>query len=572
MLHNTSVEKRARGPDPGGDENSSDLPKTGPDINSMDVDEPRMLTSKEFEAWELEFFHTHKEALRCPLHPDSNWKNYGVGGDANQFQVRLMQVGCAACKKKIRVKSALTASERPDLVEIYEKKTELQKRNFIKEKEKLQKKMAPKRSSLEAFGFTATKVNIRKEEEEVEPAPKILATMVSKRIVARKPEGEDDFVQTVTRTLENSPDLLAAENAELRATVLQLSKDISQLTSKLDAFMAGEAIWKDKVQELTAALDAKNEIGREKAGEIGGKSKMDAREDQRKFVEVVNTCFSGIDASTRKKRAEELKGLEKNPGGGIRGGISTGSDQKIVGTSKAQAAGAKTGENGTWTEVVKKHRPRNNAVTPKAAKTKNYLKNILRAGKPKSEPLEFSRLHIMLRDTREVKKFMKKGRLYDFLWDFTRALGIKKWVLDVSIIGSQIVEIYVRTDAVMRILDICEAEKVVVEEFFDLNAVPVFGRIKDIRRRMVRRLSFIYRRAALINLRKCILEGLPEDIQNAIKDEAAKSLEDIRNEKEMNANLGTQLPQTEAVRPDAGGMIQEVDLDIMMEEPKGSEI
>ena len=104
------------------------------------------------------------------------------------------------------------------------------------------------------------------------------------------------------------------------------------------------------------------------------------------------------------------------------------------------------------------------------------------------------------------------------LWKLCTGLKIRSYVFEVSRIGNSLAEIYVRRDHYADVLECCEEAGVKVIERLNLMEVPEHGSGREVIPFLLKRLTWLYRSARLVRLRDCILEGIPQEYQDAIRE------------------------------------------------------
>jgi hypothetical protein len=133
---------------------------------------------------------------------------------------------------------------------------------------------------------------------------------------------------------------------------------------------------------------------------------------------------------------------------------------------------------------------------------------------PRTEPLEFAKMHLKIQDARPLKRTASAAEANKLLGETLRLVGVKKHVFAFSKIGNSILEIYVPTGS--KVVVEQQLAKADITSIPDFNALelPAFGKksAEMVREAIVKRLTFQYKRARLTNLRECILRGVDENI------------------------------------------------------------
>ena len=102
------------------------------------------------------------------------------------------------------------------------------------------------------------------------------------------------------------------------------------------------------------------------------------------------------------------------------------------------------------------------------------------------------------------------------IWKLIKILGIGRWTLEYSLIGNSILEIYVKSDSVESVKQELAKKEMNLLQDFDITAKPEHAQTEDFKHLLVKRIKFLYERARLVNMKKCILSGLSDDIVTAV--------------------------------------------------------
>lgn len=130
---------------------------------------------------------------------------------------------------------------------------------------------------------------------------------------------------------------------------------------------------------------------------------------------------------------------------------------------------------------------------------------------------EFEKLWIKLNNSL-FKTLSSQGMsTTEILKNMLRSVGIKNDVVALSKIGNSLLEIYVPVSKLDKVTGRLAQHRVEFETGLDQTAAPPYGpqgsRNIEI---MVQRLAHLYENKKLLNLRECILRGLPLEIQDQI--------------------------------------------------------
>lgn len=136
---------------------------------------------------------------------------------------------------------------------------------------------------------------------------------------------------------------------------------------------------------------------------------------------------------------------------------------------------------------------------------------------PREAPLEFQRTHIRIQDARGLRACKSAGEVDSIIRSTLTTLGIKKRVVAFSKIGNSILELYTATRDRDEILEAFARYGVEVIQNFDVLAAAPHVRMHDPTPKVINRLTYLYRRAHVMNMRACILAGYPDEISNAVR-------------------------------------------------------
>ena len=196
-------------------------------------------------------------------------------------------------------------------------------------------------------------------------------------------------------------------------------------------------------------------------------------------------------------------------------------------TTQPQHAQAKTADMSTttrsWAAVVKREsKPdpptwQQHPAKVEARKKRRVTSKLFRL----SNPLTFTRIHFLIPNTMGLRKCPSGSKLRTALWDIVKFLGIRKGVIDVSIIGCHTMELYVVDSHMDSVLSALTKNQLKPITDLDLMEPPDWNPSMDMESKVTRRLVWKYYHARLVNLRKCILLGLPENVQAQITETAS---------------------------------------------------
>jgi len=140
----------------------------------------------------------------------------------------------------------------------------------------------------------------------------------------------------------------------------------------------------------------------------------------------------------------------------------------------------------------------------------------------RKEAAEFSRLHFNT-PRANYKKLNSSKEVTQAIRGALKSAGIASKVPLFSKIGDSVLELYVPTCEVDNVTRILETKKVKQLTNFDLLATPAKSTVpqNEMENKLVKRLSFLYRIAKFRRLKECVLEGVPEELRQLIREQAA---------------------------------------------------
>jgi hypothetical protein len=140
----------------------------------------------------------------------------------------------------------------------------------------------------------------------------------------------------------------------------------------------------------------------------------------------------------------------------------------------------------------------------------------------RKEAAEFSRLHFNT-PRANYKNLNSSKEVTQAIRGALKSAGIASKVPLFSKIGDSVLELYVPKCEVENVTQIMESKKVKQLTNFDLLATPKISTVpqKAMENMLVKRLTFLYRIAKFQKLKECILAGVPEELRQTIKDQAA---------------------------------------------------
>ena len=155
---------------------------------------------------------------------------------------------------------------------------------------------------------------------------------------------------------------------------------------------------------------------------------------------------------------------------------------------------------------------------------------------PKKAPMEVSKMHIKLSDVRVLKKAASPSEARKIIWALINAQGIRDHVLEISLIGLSIVELYINAERKIEIEQVLTKKEIEILVDYNPLMVPTYAREENIEPRIVKRISWMYGRARTQRLKACMLEGLPENVCQEIIAESINIQKVIKEKNEAVAS------------------------------------
>lgn len=185
---------------------------------------------------------------------------------------------------------------------------------------------------------------------------------------------------------------------------------------------------------------------------------------------------------------------------------------------------------------VAKAGPKMNMPTSK----KGWKKVTASMIRPVQEPLEFSKLHLTITDSRPLKRCKNAREVNALLRKLLIHIGIANQVLLFSKIGNSILEIYVPTKDLRDIVGKIEAKEIQLNPGYNPTEVPAHvvedEAIERMEAKAIKRVAFLYCRAWLKKLKECIFDGFDESFRTKVLQEIANSRQQQNQVPKTNMN------------------------------------
>ena len=521
--------------------------------------------SDAFQEFEREFFRRNKENLKCAnCGISGNLVNAGRGGNTAQSGVQHIQTHHRpspehpnACGQKSRVYKCLVETGNQVLSEIYLKEyetilnlpcpwfrssTSMEEDAGHKSIKKKKTKKLEKNQTLFSFGTALGPVNKKRRFEggsepgdstsnplNGEAASSTASTPQTDTITA---VATDVVVESIVQTaverpldLSNQVDLLKEMVADRDRALETLRQELSAMKEQLLKMEAEVSSSKSSVNNSATVENVENPI------------------DLTRDTPVGTTVILNVG-----RRDSNVEQIEKG--------------------RKETATTSSTGKKGTSsTPIGKKSYATVASDTPtcqEAAKSwKTRLQKLAKkaVAKPR-DPLQFEKVHFVVNDNRPFKECKSASETIALIWAMLKELKIRNHVIEVSKVGGSVVELYVKKTRV-------EAVKVILKRarcqvFLDYNVLAIPDHSKKTadfyQEKVVKRISHLLFRAPLVNLRVCMLDGLPVEIQREIQMKVTamrRPTEGRDQNSQMEQEPASVEEQSQVVDPQMEGTVQE---------------
>ena len=157
-----------------------------------------------------------------------------------------------------------------------------------------------------------------------------------------------------------------------------------------------------------------------------------------------------------------------------------------------------------WSTVVGRH-SRRSAL--KKAKTMLL---------PRATPMEFEKTHIRINDSRSLRNCRSARDVSDVISSTLKHIGVKGKVVAFSKIGNSVLELYTACKDRNFMHDAYAQHEVEVLLNYNVAEPAPHARMRDPTDHIVRRLTYLMRRANVVRLRECILQGYSDRIKELV--------------------------------------------------------
>jgi hypothetical protein len=153
-------------------------------------------------------------------------------------------------------------------------------------------------------------------------------------------------------------------------------------------------------------------------------------------------------------------------------------------------------------------------------------------------PQEFHRVYVRWNPSQDIRKY-KYSEKVKLVRQWLKLIKLTNKVKEISLIGNSVIEAYVPSITLDEVLNTFNHHNVHRIEDFQRLSSPFDQGHTDVRSRTITRLKFLYKRNNLINMRKAILEDLPEDVITEITtiDSSTHVNYENNNINEQNTNI-----------------------------------
>lgn len=408
----------------------------------------------EFQAWEKNFFNNNKEKLNCDKCNHTKIINHGIGGNLSQMGFRLIQTECASCGVRSRVEKLLKYSNQEALLQEYNQK--MKEFNTLARPISFNQgaRVSPQGGNL---------VSNQKDQN----SSSISQILMKKRKVTTDRVINIEKDHQSTKLTETNPNIQDDSKSPEMKAILKVVTELKEQLAKKD----------EQIHRLIQQVE-----------------RLSGKQAEQTSTPKIGGLFTFT-----------------VPQNNLNTDISKAGTRTNVGSLKENAT--KTNKQTSYADITKKNRPL------KKKKSTNIKSVARKCWGEKEEPLEFMRFHIELSDSRPLRKCKSKRMKQKLVYAIIKSMGIRKHIILATPVGNSRLEIYAIDSLRGEMLDILDEKKIRYTLAPNLLEKPAYDNAKDVEKDFIsRRLGWLYYHAKLQNLKKAILQGLNQEIQEKIKE------------------------------------------------------
>lgn len=455
---------------------------------------------------EVETLETFQKTLKCPTcHVKGHLHNSGKGGNDNAGGFKKIQVICKApnkgtingiCGSKKRLEEVLNASGKVALLSEFTTlygKLKVLNREVKQEKEKKLKTSKIIRLDSDP-NSSPVKMNVDVETED------------DMEVVLDKDVEFDDL----DNELETNDMETVIENIELESMTNETVKDDEQPMQQVSV----ETRVLMMEQKLEVVLQERDEWTKERNALI---KKFQEEKDEwmlekEKLLKMIQNNNIDKEKEELLKEVDDLKKTLKK----LSNNDVTSEKLKKETNDSTEKMGTLNGPKKSIHYECNSKKSWANVATIKENEKKKFKNFALKALAPRTDPLEFSRIHFKINSSKQLKSCKPQDKM-KMIYEILNTMEIRNYVFLASKIGNSIIEIYLRKDKRDEVRAAIKKHNLELFDDFNLESKFEASKMKDVNELIAKRLAFLYKKATLQNLRICILNGLSEEMQNMVK-------------------------------------------------------
>ncbi len=316
---------------------------------------------------------------------------------------------------------------------------------------------------------------IRKAQEDLAEAKAdaSLARAETEELRAQLAQMEEEFRDRL-QELQASKAELQAANAKLQADTDRLTQELARRpgTTQVDKAEAGT-----EYEPQTATPET------ERDDLLCPEASPQSMEGRLTRIEQMIETLTGMQVSTETRQPQTPHNPDSYAG-------------------RARASDSQTRSNETASKRT--------TATQERATPRGYRDDMFKAAN--WQPQTFHRRYLWLN---KAPRGLARHQRHLNVWAFLEKRGIRDKVRKISLIGQEMVELYVADAALSRVDG--ELEHILIKNYQPQIIPPVTNDNVDIKKSMVMRLGRLLAREGLKQMQECILRGYPEEIQQAAR-------------------------------------------------------